>query len=66
MSCGIWQRNFGGLLPLHGFGGWGGWGGCGGGCGGFGSTCDQKSGAIVSAIRAGVISGDFDLDKTWY
>jgi hypothetical protein len=55
MTCGIFQRNFGGLMPN--------WGG---GCGGFGSTCDQKTAIVVSAIRAGIMSGDFDLDKVWY
>jgi hypothetical protein len=60
MTCGIFQRNFGGLLPFG--GGCSGWGG--GGCG-WGGLCDQKSGAMVSAIRAGVISGDYDMDKVW-
>jgi hypothetical protein len=58
MTCGIFQRNFGGLMPN--------WGGGCGGFGPFGSTCDQKTAIVVSAIRAGIISGDFDLDKVWY
>jgi hypothetical protein len=51
MPSGIFHRNFGGL------------GGCGGGFGPFGF--DQKRGCVVSAIRAGCISGDYDLDKVW-
>jgi hypothetical protein len=52
MPSGIFHRNFGGLL--------------GGGCGGFGPCgFDQKSGCVVSAIRAGCISGDYDLDRVW-
>jgi hypothetical protein len=57
MTCGIFQRNFGGLMP-----------GCGGGCGGwpsYGSLCDNKNAIFVSGIRAGILSGDYDMDKLW-
>jgi hypothetical protein len=57
VTCGIFQRNFGGVLGS----------GCGG-CGGwppYGSLCDNKNAIVVSGIRAGIMSGDYDMDKMW-
>jgi len=70
MPCGIFDRNFGGVLGGGLGGGFGGGlGGCGGGFGGcdgrFGRGCDDKKGCFVSAVRAGCFSGDLDTDKMW-